>query len=175
MTQITVQLIIFLAALSPAVEAPAQRITPRPYRQVEPVRLSQVKWTGGFWEQRYTTCRDKMVPSMWEIMKGTKYKPFLEHFRIAAGLSKGEYHGAAWNDGDFYKFIEAVCAVQAVERDPEWDRRLDEIITVIGAAQRSDGYIHTPVLVAARNGDADADQNPSGTVSTSRCTTWGIS
>ena len=77
-------------------------------------------------------------------------------------MSKGEYHGAAWNDGDFYKFIEAVCAVQAVERDPEWDRRLDEIITVIGKAQRSDGYIHTPVLVAARNGDADADAKPFG-------------
>ena len=45
------QLIIFLAALCPAVEAPAQRITPRPYRQVEPVDLAEVKWTGGFWQQ----------------------------------------------------------------------------------------------------------------------------
>ena len=30
-------------------------------------------------------------------------------------LSEGGYHGAKWNDGDFYKWIEAVCAVQAVE------------------------------------------------------------
>ena len=97
-----------------------------------------------------------MVPSMWDIMKGTKYKPFLEHFRIAAGLSEGGYHGAKWNDGDFYKWIEAVCAVQAIERNPVWDRRLDEIISVIGKAQRADGYIHTPVLVAARNGDESA-------------------
>ena len=156
MPRITMQLIIFLAALSLAVESPAQKITPRPYRQVEPIPLSQVKWTDGFWKQRYAICRDKMVPSMWEIMKGTKYKPFLEHFRIAAGLAEGDYHGAQWNDGDFYKWMEAVCALQAVEHSPEWDHRLDEIITIIGKAQRPDGYIHTPVLVAIRNGDTDA-------------------
>ena len=127
-----------------------------PHRTVEPIPVANVKWTDGFWNQRFITCRDKMVPSMWEIMKGTKYKPFLEHFRIAAGLSEGEYHGAKWNDGDFYKWIEAVCAVQAIERDPVWDRRLDEIVSIIGKAQRADGYIHTPVLVAARNGDESA-------------------
>ena len=71
-------------------------------------------------------------------------------------MSEGRYRGAQWNDGDFYKWIEAVCAVQAVEPDPEWDRRLDDIIAVIGKAQRDDGYIHTPVLIAARNGDATA-------------------
>ena len=127
-----------------------------PHRTVEPIPIANVKWTGGFWSQRFESCRDNMVPAMWDIMQGTKYKPFLEHFRIAAGLSEGGYHGAKWNDGDFYKWIEAVCAVQAIERNPMWDRRLDEIISIIGKAQRSDGYIHTPVLIAARNGDESA-------------------
>lgn len=86
-------------------------------------------------------------------MRGTKYKPYLEHFRIAAGLSEGRYRGAPFNDGDFYKWMEAVCALQATEPDPVWDQRLDEIIEVIGKAQRADGYIHTPVLIANRNGD----------------------
>jgi len=156
MPRITMQLAIFLAALCPAVESVEGGIVPSPYRRVEPVRLPEVKWTGGFWQQRYVTCRDRMIPSMWEIMKGTKYKPFLEHFRVAAGLADGDYHGAKWNDGDFYKWMEAVCALQAVENDPEWDQRLDEIIAIIAKAQRSDGYIHTPVLVAIRNGDTDA-------------------
>ena len=93
---------------------------------------------------------------MWDIMKGTKYKPYLEHFRIAAGLSEGGYHGAKFNDGDFYKWMEAVCALQAVYPDPEWERRLDEIIEIIGKVQRPDGYLHTPVLVAVHNGDTDA-------------------
>ena len=128
-------------------------IASRPHRAVEPVRLSEAKWTDGFWKQRLDTCRDKTVPAMWEIMRGTKYKPYLEHFRIAAGLSEGKYRGASFNDGDFYKWIEAVCALQATEPDPEWDKRLDEIIEIIGQAQRADGYLHTPVLIANRNGD----------------------
>ena len=103
MTRITAQLAICFVALYPAVETPAQKIKPSPYRRVHPVSLSEVKWTDGFWKQRYATCRDKMAPSMWEIMKGTKYKPYLEHFLIAAGLSEGHYRGAKWNDGDFYK------------------------------------------------------------------------
>ena len=127
-----------------------------PCREVEPVGLWEVRWTEGFWAQRLATCRDRTVPSMWEIMKGSQYKPYYEHFRIAAGRSEGSYRGARFNDGDFYKWMEAVCALQAVEPDPEWDRRLDEIIAIIDQAQRSDGYLHTPVLVGARNGDAGA-------------------
>jgi DUF1680 family protein len=157
MTRRTVQLIIVLAALHPVVEAAEHEVMSRPYSRVEPIRLSEVKWTGGFWHQRHTTCRDKMVPSMWEIMKGKKYKPFLEHFRIAAGVAEGDYHGAKWNDGDFYKWMEAVSALQAVEFDPEWARCLDEIIAIVAKAQRPDGYIHTPVLVAIRNGDRNAE------------------
>jgi|GEM_PF-1741683 len=150
-------------------QAVAQKHT-SPHRAIEPVSLSDVKWTDGFWNDRFATCRDKMVPSMWEIMKGTKYKPFLGHFRIAAGLSEGGYHGAKWNDGDFYKWIEAVCAVQAIERNPEWDRRLDEIISVIGKAQRADGYIHTPVL--SQLAMATNRQSRFAIALTSRCTTW---
>ena len=145
---------IMFAVTVTTVAVPANET--RSHGKVKPIPLTEVKWTDGFWRQRYLACRDKMVPSMWNIMKGTQYKPFLEHFRIAAGISKGRYHGAKWNDGDFYKWIEAVCAVQAVERNDEWDRRLDEIITVIEKAQRTDGYIHTPVLIAARNGDVGA-------------------
>lgn len=65
-----------------------------------------------------------MIPAMWEIMKGTQYKPFLEHFRIAAGLAEGRHRGAKWNDGDFYKWMEAVSAMLAVRPDPVWNRRL---------------------------------------------------
>jgi len=77
-----------------------------------------------------------MIPSMWDIMKGTHYKPFLEHFRIAAGLAEGRHRGAKWNDGDFYKWMEGVCAMLAFKLDTEWEQRLDEIIEVIGKPTR---------------------------------------
>ena len=127
-----------------------------PYAKVESISHSSVQWTDGFWHDRFTVCQESMIPSMWEIMKGTDYKPFLQHFEIAAGLSEGSYHGATWNDGDFYKWMEAVCAIQAVEYDPVWDERLDNIISIIAKAQREDGYLHTPTLIAARNGNSEA-------------------
>lgn len=135
------------------VESSVAQDSVRPHRKVESLRLAEVQWTEGFWKQRLDTCREKTVPAMWEIMRGTKYKPYLEHFRIAAGLTDGDYHGASFNDGDFYKWMEAVCALQASKPDADWDLRLDEIIEIIGKAQRADGYIHTPVLIANRNGD----------------------
>jgi DUF1680 family protein len=122
---------------------------------VRSVGLDEVRWTAGFWAERFATCRDKSIPAMWEIMRGDQHKPFLQHFEIAAGKRDGEYHGAPWNDGDFYKFLEGVTAVWAVTRDPDLEKILDQSIAAIGRAQRDDGYIHTPVLVAHRNGRLD--------------------
>jgi uncharacterized protein len=127
-----------------------------PHAVVQPVRLDEVHWTEGFWADRFATCRERSLPAMWKIMRGTEYKPFYQHFLIAAGELKGEHHGAQWNDGDFYKFLEAVCAVYAVTHDPQLQQILDQSIAAIGRAQRADGYIHTPVLIRARNGDAGA-------------------
>jgi DUF1680 family protein len=93
---------------------------------------------------------------MWEIMKGNKYKPFYQNFLVAAGDIEGDYHGAQWNDGDFYKFLEAVCAVNAISHDLALDAILKQSIATIGKAQRADGYIHTPVLIRERHGDVKA-------------------
>ena len=123
---------------------------------IRPVRLDEVTWTHGFWADRFATVRDRSLPAMWELMKGTRYKPFYQHFLIAAGDIEGEHHGAQWNDGDFYKFLEAVTAAYAVTDDPALDNILDQSIDAIGRAQRADGYIHTPVLIRQRNGDRNA-------------------
>jgi hypothetical protein len=93
---------------------------------VQPVRLDEVTWTHGFWADRFQAVRDRSLLAMWEIMRGTRYKPYYQHFLIAAGDAEGDYHGAAWNDGDFYKFLEAVCAVYAVTKDPKLESILDQ-------------------------------------------------
>lgn len=147
------QLALIAAVCFVAVDGLARALIASPYRAVEPVRLSEVQWTDGFWQRRLDVCRDRTVPAIWRIMRGTAYKPYLEHFRIAAGLSEGRYRGAPFNDGDFYKWMEAVCALQASKPNLDLDLRLDEIIKVIAKAQRADGYLHTPVLIANRNGD----------------------
>ena len=128
-----------------------------PHAVVRPVPLADVRWTDGFWANRFAVNRERSIPAMWEIMKGTSHKPFLVHFLIAAGDVEGDYHGAQWNDGDFYKFLEGVTATYAVTRDPKLLAILDQSIDAIGRAQRADGYIHTPVLIRQRNGDVTAE------------------
>ena len=44
----------------------------------------------------------------------------------------------------------------AVDDDAQLQALIDESIAAIAAAQREDGYIHTPVLIRQRNGDATA-------------------
>lgn len=126
------------------------------HAQIRSVGLGEAQWTPGFWGDRFDTCRRQMIPGMWRLMEGTNYSHYYQNFRIAAGLVKGQHRGAQFNDGDFYKWLEAASALLGVIKDPELDRRLDEITAVIAKAQRADGYIHTPMLIRQRNGDVAA-------------------
>jgi DUF1680 family protein len=123
-----------------------------PAAKVHAIGVDEIRWTEGFWADRYATLRDHSLPAMTTLMRGHEYKPYYENFLIAAGDMEGDYHGAPFNDGDYYKFLEAVTAVWAINHDPELKRILDTSIDAIARAQRSDGYIHTPVLVALKNG-----------------------
>jgi uncharacterized protein len=147
----TLAAVLLLASQVDASEVVDMRRSP--HAKLQSIALADVVWTEGFWADRFATLRERSIPAMWKLMRDGKYKPFLGHFKIAAGDAAGEYHGAPWNDGDFYKFLEAVTAVYAVTRDPQLAAILDESIPVIAKAQRDDGYLHTPVLIAHRNGD----------------------
>jgi DUF1680 family protein len=128
----------------------------RPFATAQPLALGEARWTSGFWAERFDLCRTNMLPGMGRLMEGTNYTQFFRNFEIAAGLADGKYRGASFNDGDFYKLIEAASAAYATSPNDYFDRNLDRAITVIAQAQREDGYLHTPVLIAQRNGDTNA-------------------
>ena len=130
--------------------------TASPFAKVHTVGLDEVRWTNGFWADRFDLCRTQMLPSMERLMDGTNYSQYLRNFEIAAGLAEGRYRGAPFNDGDFYKLIEGACAAYAVTHDEYLERNIEQAIGIIAQAQRADGYIHTPVLVRQRNGDTNA-------------------
>ena len=120
-----------------------------PFAQVRSVGLADARWTGGFWGDRYELCRTVMIPSMERLMRGTNYSQFYRNFQIAAGLMPGRSRGASFNDGEFYKLIEAASATLAVPNDLALRQELGEEIAVIGRAQRPDGYIDTWVQLHA--------------------------
>ncbi len=123
------------------------------FARMESLGLEQVRWTGGFWQDRLATCYESTIPSMWKIMESGEYKPFLGHFLIAAGKAEGGHHGAKWNDGDFYKWLEAAVIMATATDDEAMKQAIERSVAAIAAAQREDGYLHTPVLIAERNGE----------------------
>jgi DUF1680 family protein len=127
-----------------------------PFAEIRPVGLGESKWTDGFWKDRFDLCRTQMVPGMDRLMEGTNYSQFYLNFEIAAGLVKGKSHGAVFNDGDFYKFLEGASATLVVTNDPELRRTLDRIISVVGRAQETNGYIDSWVQLHQRQGDTNA-------------------
>ena len=98
-------------------------------------------------------------------------EPVLHNFEIAAGLAEGRHRGPPWNDGDFYKWLEAAAA-RPRRREGRGPRPAD------GRGDRR----HRPGPARRRlPPHAGPDQeprrrsptrSPSRTASTSRRTTW---
>ena len=114
------------------------------------VPLTSVQWTGGFWGERFGVLSKTSVQSMWQTWQSKEGKGF-NNFLVAAGEAKGEHHGPPFHDGDMYKWLEAVASVYAVTHDAELDAIMDRFIGLVQKSQRSDGYIHTPVIIKERN------------------------
>ena len=114
------------------------------------VDMGAVKWKNGFWGERYAVFKDTMVLNMWNTLNNPDIAHAFRNFEIAAGEKEGSHFGPPFHDGDFYKWFEGLASVYAVTKDPNLDVLMDRIITTISKAQRSDGYIHTPVIIEDR-------------------------
>ena len=122
-----------------------------PYVKLQSVNIGDISWTSGFWAERYDVCKNSMVPHMMGNYMDDDISHAFKNFEIAAGLDEGEHKGPPFHDGDFYKMLEAEIMVYAQSKDKKMESEIDKIIQVIDKAQRSDGYIHTPVLIKERN------------------------
>lgn len=125
------------------------------YAKMVNTPLGAVKWTGGFWGERFNVYSYTSLQSMWATWSNPDISHGFRNFEIAAGTCEGEHWGPPFHDGDMYKWLEAVAAVYAVNKDPELDALMDKFIEQVVKAQRADGYIHTPVIIEERNKGID--------------------
>jgi DUF1680 family protein len=130
--------------------------TESPHVKLRSVDIDAVRWTDGFWAQRFDWCRGTVIPNMWRLLEDPEISHAYDNFRVAAGQVHGRHRGPKWHDGDFYKWLEAASFVLTATQDEELDQQIDGIIEVIGKAQRDDGYIHTPVIIAQQQEDTPA-------------------
>ncbi|MGY6647539.1 glycoside hydrolase family 127 protein [Wenyingzhuangia sp. IMCC45574] len=112
--------------------------------KLKSINLGDCKWTEGFWADKFKTAEKTMIPYMRSVLTGDVGHA-LNNFKIAAGLKKGEHKGMRWHDGDFYKFMEAICYLYVQNGDPKLLEELDGYIEIIKKAQAEDGYLQTQI------------------------------
>ncbi|NQT51338.1 glycoside hydrolase family 127 protein, partial [bacterium] len=121
-----------------------------PHAKLKCLPLDAVRWTEGFWADRFRLCHRTMLPSMEKALHHPDNSACLDNFAVAAGTAEGKHRGTFWGDGDCYKFLEACAHVYAVTRDPKLDALMDRWIDVIAKAQDKDGYLCTQIQLTPK-------------------------
>ncbi|HUL75365.1 MAG TPA: beta-L-arabinofuranosidase domain-containing protein, partial [Vicinamibacterales bacterium] len=131
MRWIATSLLAFVTSLG------AQSSAPGDY-PIQPVALSQVKVTGGFWQAKLETNRTVTIP---HILQENETTGRVDNLRKGAGLMPGDYVGRRFNDTDVYKIIEAASYSLVSHPDPALQKQLDTLVDIIAKAQQPDGYL----------------------------------
>ncbi len=122
-------------------------IAPAPDYPITPVPLKDVRITNGFWVSKLETNRAVSIP---HIMRQNEATGRIDNF-LKAAKKAGEYKGKRYNDTDVYKTVEAAAYSLVNHPDPDLDRKLDEIVAIIAAAQEPDGYIFSARTADPKN------------------------
>lgn len=114
---------------------------------MNPPDLRDTRVTDGFWSAFIRLVRETVIPYQWEALNDrvpdAEPSHAIRNFRIAAGWEEGEFGGMVFQDSDVAKWLEAVSYSLATHPDPELERIADDVIDLIVAAQREDGYLNT--------------------------------
>ena len=108
---------------------------------LKPVPFNEVEMTSDFWRPRLETQRTTLVPFAFE-----KTQPGVEHLKAArdflAGKKVGDHRAHRFIDSDLYKVMEGAAYLLQLRSDPELEKTLDELATLIAEAQHDDGYLY---------------------------------
>lgn len=120
------------AGAAPAASQPLARLTGVPF--------TDVVIADRFWAPRRETNRLASIPVNLENLEKAKN---LENLRLAGKRATQGFEGPVFMDSDVHKALEAASYSLATNPDPELDRKLDEIIAILAAAQHADGYLNS--------------------------------
>lgn len=115
---------------------PSPELAARP-AAVRPLPLNQVRLADHFWAPKLKRYTERSIPHAWPYVAGE-----LRALRRAAGQPvSGDLNGT-WGEANLYKLMETVAHSLSQFPDPALERRADEIIALVAAAQQPDGYVH---------------------------------
>lgn len=109
--------------------------------------LKNVKVRDGFWSKYEDIAKNIIIPYQWQaindLVPDTEPSHAIKNFKIASGEMEGEFKGFVFQDTDVAKWLEAVSYSLVIEKNEELEKTADEVIDLIGRAQREDGYLDT--------------------------------
>ena len=116
-----------------------------PHVKLRSLPMADVRWTTGFWADRFELCHKSMLPTLHSTLLDPKCSAQLNRIKFIAGLQDKNPGGVDWADGDCFKWIETMAHVYAVRKDARLDRLMDKWIAITARAQDEDGYISTNI------------------------------
>ncbi|UOQ86478.1 glycoside hydrolase family 127 protein [Gracilibacillus salinarum] len=115
--------------------------------KMKPISLKKVSIHDPFWDPWQKLVKQSIIPYQWDALNdripGAEPSRTIENFEIAAGRKQGTHYGMVFQDSDLYKWMETVAFSLQDDRDPHWEKIMDEVIELIQEAQEDDGYLHT--------------------------------
>jgi DUF1680 family protein len=109
--------------------------------------IKDVHIQDSFWSPYVELIREVVMPYQWEALNDripdAEPSHAIRNFKIAAGDEQGEFYGMVFQDSDVAKWLEAVGYLLETGEDPELEKLADDVIDLIGRAQRADGYLNT--------------------------------
>ncbi len=117
-------------------------------QKLYPLEYSHVKITDPFWKERM----DKVATSTLNtcILYTETKTGRIRNFEKAAKRS-GKHEGIYFDDSDVYKALEAMAYSLRNHPDPALEKKADEWIDKIAAAQLPDGYLDTYYILTGLN------------------------
>ena len=116
-------------------------------KTADEVTVKQVHIKDDFWSEIQNCIINVVIPFQEHVLndevEGVAKSHAIENFRIAAGLSTGEFYGMVFQDSDVAKWLEGVAYSLTVKPDAALEKRADDIIDIIEKAQQPDGYLNT--------------------------------
>jgi DUF1680 family protein len=130
-----VKTIVLAAAVLPAALQAQESL-----QKLYPVNFSQVSITDPFWKGRMQTVATSTLDAC--ILYTENKTGRIRNFEKAAARN-GKHEGIYFDDSDVYKAIEAMAYSLKNNPNPSIEKKADEWISKIAAAQLPDGYLDT--------------------------------
>jgi DUF1680 family protein len=108
---------------------------------VQPVNFSNVNITDAFWKPKLDKVATKTLEAC--IYQTEVKTPRIRNFEKVARKQGEKHEGIFYDDSDVFKALEAIAYSLKNNPDPALEKKADEWIDKVAAAQLPDGYLNT--------------------------------